>query len=137
MNDSPHFMEHFSLLPDPRKNERLIRHGLYGILFLAVGAVVSGADGWQTIALWAQSRETWLQQYCTLKNGIPSWFTLRRAFQIIDPGALQNAFAAWMADLQKTTQNAALAIDGEMRMAVEKRGGWRGGRKARHPSYTS
>lgn len=113
MDDTPHFMQHFSLIPDPRKNVHLIEHQLFDIIFVAVAAVVSGADDWQTVALWAQSQETWLRRYCALENGIPSWFTFRRVFRLMDPKALQTAFASWMAEVQSATENAVLAVDGK------------------------
>lgn len=114
MDESKHplFMRSFSLVPDPRTSEHLIRHHLFDMIFIAISACVSGVDDWQTIVLWAKTQEEWLRKYCRLENGIPSWWTFRRVFRILDPEALQGAFIEWMEGIHKAT-GSVLAIDGK------------------------
>jgi len=108
----PRFLRLFSDVPDPRRGEHLIKHQLFDLIFIAIAGCVSGVDDWQTIVLWAQTQKGWLQKYCTLENGIPSWWTFRRVFRILDPEALQKAFVQWMRCIQKTT-GSVVAIDGK------------------------
>jgi hypothetical protein len=42
------FMDHFGDLEDPRSHINQ-RHDLHDILFLAVAAIMSGAEGWKDI----------------------------------------------------------------------------------------
>lgn len=106
------FLSQFSLIPDPRKSEHLVKHQLFDMIFIAISACVSGVDDWQTMVLWAKTQEEWLRRYCVLENGIPSWWTFRRIFRILDPDALQKAFIHWMRDIEKAT-GSVLAIDGK------------------------
>ena len=118
-----HFLQLFSDVPDPRSGEHLIKHQLFDMIFIAIAGCVSGVDDWQTIVLWAKTQEEWLRQYCTLENGIPSWWTFRRVFRILDPEALQQAFIRWMQDIQKAT-GSVLAIDGKtVRRSLDQKDG--------------
>lgn len=107
-----HFMEVFSDVPDPRKHLGRNKHNLFSIIFIAIAAIVCGADDWQTIALWATAQKEWLGKYCALDNGIPSWWTFRRVFRILDPKAMQFAFVKWMKRIQPEA-GTVLAIDGK------------------------
>ena len=111
-HEQSRFMKLFSAVPDPRKSEHLVKHSLFDMIFIAISACVSGVDDWQTIVLWAKTQEEWLWNYCSLENGIPSWWTFRRVFRILDPDALQKAFIKWMQDVQKAT-GSVVAIDGK------------------------
>ncbi len=111
-HEQSRFMKLFSAVPDPRKSEHLVKHSLFDMIFIAISACVSGVDDWQTIVLWAKTQEEWLRNYCSLENGIPSWWTFRRVFRILDPDALQKAFIDWMQGIQKAT-GSVVAIDGK------------------------
>ena len=95
-HEQSRFMKLFSAVPDPRKSGHLVKHSLFDMIFIAISACVSGVDDWQTIVLWAKTQEEWLRNYCSLENGIPSWWTFRRVFRILAPDALQKAFIKWM-----------------------------------------
>jgi len=83
----------FEDLRDPRV-ERTRAHRLGDVLVLSVLAVprrglrsvvMAGADGWDDIVEWAETRERWLRTFLALPGGIPSADTVRRIFQAIDP----------------------------------------------------
>lgn len=119
----PNFMRVFSSIPDPRREGAQTKHSLFDMIFIAISACVSGVDDWQTVVLWAQSQESWLRKYCRLENGIPSWWTFRRVFRILDPDTLQGAFVRWMQGIQTVT-GSVLAIDGKtVRRSFDKRDG--------------
>ncbi len=71
------FARYFEELPDPRQ-PHLVRHPLISVLAIAILAVITGCDGWQSVAFWARCKEKWLKTFLKLPNGIPSHDTLRK-----------------------------------------------------------
>jgi hypothetical protein len=76
--------EAFSRLYDPRVNRRR-KHNLMDIIILSVLAVLSGAEFYNSIELFGKENESFLRQFLSLKNGIPSHDTINRVFQILNP----------------------------------------------------
>ncbi|WP_373569557.1 transposase family protein [Enterobacter bugandensis] len=64
------FIDHFSVLDEPRKDIN-IRYGFLDIVFLTVCAVVSGAEGWKDIKQFGDEKIEWLRQYRPYQHGIP------------------------------------------------------------------
>lgn len=56
--DPASILKHFAMLPDPRREHGRL-HPLDEILFMAVCAVLCGADTWQEIADYAESKRDW------------------------------------------------------------------------------
>ena len=79
-------LNNFSDPRDPRK----ISHPLTTILFIAICAIFCGAEGWEDIVTWAETRKEWLSQYVDISNGIPSYSTVRRVFIIVSPSCWGN-----------------------------------------------
>jgi predicted transposase YbfD/YdcC len=98
--DSASILEHFALLPDPRREHRRI-HQLDEIVFMAICGVLCGADSWQEIADYAESKFDWLKTFLTLPGGVPSHDTFRRVFCLLDPLAFQKCFFDWITALMK------------------------------------
>jgi len=63
--------EHFSTLEDPRI-DRNKRHELLDIVFVVICEMLSGADGWEAIEEFGKEKLTWLQQFGSFANGVPS-----------------------------------------------------------------
>jgi predicted transposase YbfD/YdcC len=97
-NDPASILEHFAALPDPRREHGKV-HMLDEIVFMSICAVLCGADSWQEIAEYSQSKSDWLKSFLTLPGGIPSHDTFRRVYCLLDPLAFQACFSAWMAAL--------------------------------------
>jgi predicted transposase YbfD/YdcC len=91
-------LDHFAELPDPRREQGRI-HQLDEIVFIAICAVLCGADSWEDIAAYGRSKLDWLQTFLTLPGGIPSHDTFRRVFCRLDPLAFQKCFYGWMTAL--------------------------------------
>jgi predicted transposase YbfD/YdcC len=91
-------LEHFALLPDPRREHGLI-HRLDEVVFLAICGVLCGADSWQAIADYGESKLDWLGTFLALPGGVPSHDTFRRVFCLLDPAAFQACFLAWITSL--------------------------------------
>ena len=92
-------LEHFASLPDPRV-ERTRAHPLPELLYIALCAMVAGADSFVEIEEWGVARLYWLQQRLELPGGIPSHDTFSRVFAKMDPEAFGKSFLAWVAALR-------------------------------------
>ena len=109
---------HLAQLPDPRVGPAR-HHLLVDILFIALCAVLCGADDCVAIADFARAKKDWFAQFLALPNGIPSHDTFNRTLARLDPEALQALFLRWVealrtlvpelhADLRET-----VALDGK------------------------
>lgn len=108
--DSP--LKYFARLSDPRV-ERNREHVLEEILLIAIAAVLSGAESWNDIEQYGQSKQDWLQTFLTLPGGIPSHDTFNRVFSALDPEELEEGFVAWVASIARLTAGSVVAIDGK------------------------
>jgi len=102
----------FEDLPDPRV-ERTRAHRLGDVLVLSVLAVMAGADGWDDIEEWADSRERWLGTFLDLPAGIPSADTIRRIFQAIDPKQFGQCFERLVTHLAGHMPDQLVVMDGK------------------------
>ena len=94
-HDPVSIFEHFAALPDPRRDHGK-RHMLEDIVFIAICAVLCGADNWLEIAEFAESKFDWFSTFLSLPGGIPSHDTFRRVFCLLDPLAFQTCFSGWI-----------------------------------------
>jgi DDE family transposase len=81
-----------SVVPDPRK-ARGRRHSLQSILFLAVGAVLSGARSDAAIAQWSQHANAPV----TVCRASPHAATFARVLAAVEVPGLQQALTGWRA----------------------------------------
>src|SRR5271157_3010200 len=108
--DSP--LKYFAELRDPRV-ERTREHLLEEILLITIAAILSGANGWNEIEDYADSKLEWFQSFLTLPGGIPSHDTFHRVFSALDPEEMERGFAAWVSSIAKLTAGEVVAIDGK------------------------
>lgn len=106
------FASHFSALEDPRV-DRTKRHLLQDIVTIAICAVLCGADGWVSVALFGQRQEAWLRTFLRLPNGIPSHDTFGRVFSALDPDAFRQCFINWVAAVSPRCEREIVAVDGK------------------------
>jgi hypothetical protein len=59
---------------------------------IAILAIIAGAQGWEDIENYGISKQTWLETFLELPNGIPSDDTFRRVFEFINPQQLNQCF---------------------------------------------
>lgn len=104
------FLRFFHELPDPRAANHV--HRLTDLFAIAICAVICGADSWVDVAMFAQSKRTWLSTFLDLTHGVPSHDTFGRVFARIDPAAFEHCFSNWMASL-KGQGTRLIAIDGK------------------------
>jgi len=108
----PILMDCFCDLPDPRV-KRTRAHLLMDILFMAIAAVICGAEGWDDIVYFAECKYDWLKERLELPNGIPCADTFRRVLSRLDPTALQTCFLRWTHCLHEQTKGQVIALDGK------------------------
>lgn len=103
----------FDDLPDPRRETDNKLHRLTDILTIATCAVICGADTWDAIAEYGDTKEPFFRRFLSLPHGIPSPDTFARVFAKLRPGAFAEAFGRWMAAACEATGLVPVAIDGK------------------------
>jgi predicted transposase YbfD/YdcC len=112
MSETSNLEVYFGDMPDPRVIGRC-DYQLVEIIIIAICAVLSGAEGWEAIEEFGQSKEAWLRQFLELDNGIPSHDTFRRVFSLLDGAAFQERFIRWVEGVFTVTRGQVVAIDGK------------------------
>jgi predicted transposase YbfD/YdcC len=102
----------FRLVADPRE-ERGRRHSLVDVLFIAMVAMVSGADDAESMQVFGEANEAWFRQFLQLPHGIPSQDTYLRVFALLDPGAVQTLFRNWVDGIRTVWEGGHVALDGK------------------------
>src|SRR5215467_24659 len=118
------FKKLFRRLPDPRADNA--RHDLLEVLFIALAAVLCGADGCSDMADFGQSKEGLLRLFLRLEHGIPSHDTFSRVFRLLKPQAFELAFRRFMAAFAETNGlklTGVVAVDGKALRGAYERGG--------------
>ncbi len=114
---------YFAGLPDPRWR-RSRKHELLDILFIALCAVIYGAESFAEIAQWGRSNQAWLAPLLPLANGIPSHDTFGRLFSRLDRQAFATCFRAWTTSLYEKTEGEIISLDGKwLRNSFDKAAG--------------
>lgn len=110
----------FATLSDPRLDRNRL-HRLVDIVVIALCALIGGAEGWEQIAQYGRSKESFFRRFLTLANGIPSHDTFYRVFTALDPDAFSRCLGAWMAAACADTGLVPIAIDGKSARRSPKR----------------
>ena len=98
---------YFSVLEDPRRYNR--RHKLLDIVVIAI----CGAEGWEDIELFGETKEEWLRGFLELPHGPPSDDTYRRVFAALDAEEFQICFMDWIEAVEELTRGQVIAVDGK------------------------
>lgn len=114
---SPSFLAPFAPLKDPRIN-RTKRHQLLDIIFIALCAVVSGANDCVAMDKFAKTKRAWLEKFLDLPNGTPSHDTFTRVLAVLDGQSFVECFLTWVTALDITTAGKVVAIDGKTARAT-------------------
>lgn len=115
--------ESFGEVEDPRVIH-LCKHKLLDIIGIALLAVIAGAEGWDEIEVYGQSKEEWLKTFLELPNGIPSADTFARVISNLDPEAMEAGFQSWVSQLADCLKGQLIALDGKTsRGSYDREGG--------------
>lgn len=99
-------------MDDPRV-ERTKLHLLLDVMVIALCAVIAGAESWDDIALFGESKASWFASFLALPNGIPSHDTFNRVFAALDPEQFRAGFAARMRAVAEVLPAQVIALDGK------------------------
>jgi len=105
-------LTYFAELTDPRV-ERTKEHLLQEILFIAIAAVLCGAESWNDMEDCGKAKLPWLKTFLRLPGGIPSHDTFHRVFSALDPDQLEACFLAWVRDVARLSDGEGVSIDGK------------------------
>ncbi len=103
---------HFATLDDPRV-ERTKLHPLLSIVTMAICAVIGGAESWDDIELFGESKADWFASFLDLPHGIPSHDTFNRVFAALDPVQFRTCFQHWMQAVAGVLPAQVIALDGK------------------------
>jgi len=112
MNEDNSLGRYFGDMADPRVVGRC-EHKLLDIIVIAICAVLCGAEGWEDIEEFGESKESWLRQFLELECGIPSHDTFRRVFSLLEAKVFQERFAAWVEGVFRVKRGQVIAVDGK------------------------
>jgi len=113
------FISCFSAVEDPRACNA--RHDLLELMFVALAAVLCGAEDCTDMAEFSQSKLDFLRQVVKLEHGAPSHDTFSRVFRLIEPEAFEVAFAKFTASFAGALKGV-VAIDGKALRGAYERG---------------
>lgn len=119
-------LDSFEEVPDPRVS-RTRHHPLVNILTMALFGAISGADGWEALALFAEQRASFFRRFLSMPHGAPSADTFRRVFEALAPQAFQEAFRRWLKPLLNDLEGQTIALDGKTLRGALARTGRAGG----------
>ncbi len=104
---------YFGQLPDPRIH-RNKKHLLIDIIVLSVIAIICGAESWNSIEMFGNSKKDFLSKILKLPNGIPSHDTINRVFWLINPGKFEQLLDQWVQSFRDTEiSGEVIAVDGK------------------------
>jgi predicted transposase YbfD/YdcC len=113
------FRDCFGEVVDPRA--RNARHDLLELMFVALAAVLCGAEDCTDMAIFARSKLDFLRQVMGLEGGAPSHDTFSRVFRLIEPEPFEAAFAKFTAAFAGALKGV-VAIDGKALRGAYERG---------------
>lgn len=113
------FISVFANLEDPRASNA--RYDLSEILFIALSAVLCGAQSCADMAEFGAAKEDLLRRVLRLEHGIPSHDTFSRVFRLLDPEAFEAEFRRFMAAFAKAL-TGVVAVDGKALRGAFERG---------------
>jgi predicted transposase YbfD/YdcC len=106
------FISIFRDVEDPRAENA--RHDLLELLFIALAAVLCGAENCADMAEFGLAKEDVLREVLRLEHGIPSHDTFSRVFRLMDATAFEAAFRHFMAAFAKSHRlKGVVAVDGK------------------------
>jgi predicted transposase YbfD/YdcC len=105
-------LRYFGSLEDPRI-DRTKAHPLENIIVMALCGAIAGADGWDALEAFAESRAEWFATFLDMPNGTPSADTFRRVFSALDPIRFADQFRHWMVAFAGELEGEVVAIDGK------------------------
>lgn len=106
-------LEIITELSDPRM-EGKVHHPLSTIIFVALCGILCGCESWSDIRDYCRIKREWLARYISLANGIPSSYTFRRVFTLLDPVNIEYLLRTHAAEIvAQKNPSGQIAVDGK------------------------
>lgn len=100
-------------LKDPRMSGK-VKHNFGSIIFVTLCGILSGCESWSDIHDYCCVKRDWLQQYVDLSRGIPSEWTFRRIFTLLDPSLLEHLLRTHASQtVLQGKKSDQIAVDGK------------------------
>jgi predicted transposase YbfD/YdcC len=123
MSSSLSFFDHFAVLEETRV-ERTRQHPLMNIVFIAVCAMLCGANDFVGMEKFGNNKKTWLSKFIDLTNGIPSHDTFGRVIRALKPEQFVQCFLNWVEGFTDASVERHIAIDGKTaRASLDRKSG--------------
>ena len=107
-------MDCLNEIDDPRGASNGTLYDFREMLVIAICASLCDMDTCEDFVLWAKARQSWLQRFLTLKNGIPSSATFYRLFRSLDPKQFEAFFRRWVSQIvPAAAAPGQIAVDGK------------------------
>jgi DDE_Tnp_1-associated len=100
------FIDYFNEIEDPRQDEKVL-YPLHEVLFLILAGVLGGAEDWEAMTLFGETKLPLLRKYFPYEHGVPSISTLMRVIGFIDKSCME----VW---LNHHAQEIAGSLKGEL-----------------------
>lgn len=98
---------------DPRMSGK-IKHNFGSIIFVTLCGILSGCESWGDIHDYCSVKRDWLQRYVDLSSGIPSEWTFRRIFTLLDPSFLEHLLRTHASEaVLQGKKSDQIAVDGK------------------------
>jgi predicted transposase YbfD/YdcC len=107
---------------DPRTFWK-VKYSLSTIVFGTICGILSGAESWRDIHDYCSIKFDWISQYVDFTNGVPSEWTFRRVFTLLDPSFLEQLLRTHAAEIvAKNQKSDQIAIDGKALRGSQRQG---------------
>ena len=106
-------IEHLTLVEDNR-SEINQKHDLVDVIFLVISAIMAGAEGWQDIETYGDSKADWLRKYRPFASGITRRHTIARILRSIVAESLLEALLNWVNEQRTHHGKPVIAFDGKV-----------------------
>ena len=113
--------ESFSVLKDYRR-EKSITYPMIEILTISLCAIICGAETWNEIETFGNTRQDWLKRIIKMDNGCPRHDTFNRFFSNINPIELERCFVDWISSISSIKVGDIISIDGKTIRGAKRQG---------------
>jgi len=98
---------------EDHRMDRKKEHLLVDIVVITLAGVICGAENWNQIEMFGNSKKKWFETFLKLPNGIPSHDTFNRFFSLLDPDKLELIFREWVNSIVDLHKGELISIDGK------------------------
>ena len=106
-------IKHLSVVQETRSDINQ-KHDLVDVMFLVLSAIMAGAEGWQDIETYGDSKKDWLTKYRPFKYGIPRRHTIARILKSVVAESLLEALLNWLNEHREVNHKPMIAFDGKV-----------------------